>query len=347
MLTQNRQIQETIKFVSDKSFVLENGMELPSLEIGYSTLGKLNAQKDNVVWICHALTGSGNPLEWWSGLVGHRKLFDPRKYYIVCANMLGSCYGTTGPLSINPTTGEPYYGNFPAITNRDIVRANIELQKYLGIDRIHLCIGGSMGGQQVLEWSVFRPDVIDNVVLIATNAKHSPWGIAFNEAQRMAIEADPTIKNNSPQAGNSGLKAARAIGMLSYRSYQTFDKTQSDQEDNPSTFLASSYMRHQGDKLIRRFNSQSYMILLKAMDEHNVGRARGGLINALGKIKSRTLVIGISSDILFPICEQKFIANHVSGAAYREIVSDFGHDCFLIEYNQLTSLLKEFLYADH
>src|SRR6478609_606518 len=173
-------------FDHNTDFTLENGTVLPSIRIAYDTYGKLNEAKNNVVWVCHALTASSDVADWWKGLVGEGCLINPDKYFIVCANMLGSCYGSTGPTSINPATGAVYYSDFPQVTIRDIVQANILLRKHLGIEQIHLLMGGSMGGYQVLEWSVMEKELIKNLFLIATSPSESAWGVAVHTAQRLA-----------------------------------------------------------------------------------------------------------------------------------------------------------------
>ena len=325
-------------------FKLESGEELPELKLSYGTLGRLNENKDNVVWICHALTGNAEPDDWWSGLVGKGKFFDPEKYFIVCVNILGSCYGSTNALDTNPQTQKPFYHNFPLITIRDVANSLDLLRIFLGIDKIKLAIGGSMGAMQVLEWGIINPDAIENMVVIAVNAQHSAWGIAFNEAQRMAIEADQTWKEDHPEAGKNGMRAARALALLSYRNYATYELTQTDPDPNKiDDFQASSYERYQGEKLYRRFHAFSYWSLSKSMDSHNIGRGRGGIAAALQNIKSNTLVIGISSDFLFPASEQKSLAEQIPEAVYYEIDSIYGHDGFLIENEQISNCLHLFL----
>lgn len=332
------------KYLHPSAFPLESGATLKQLEIGYYTYGRLNKAKDNVIWICHALTGNADAADWWKGLVGPAKLFDPAKYFIVCANMLGSCYGTTGPNSKDPDTGKTYGRSFPLITIRDMVNAHQVLQNHLEIDHIKLAIGGSMGGQQVLEWAITDTHLFDKVCVLATNARHSPWGIAFNEAQRMAIEADPTIYDDHSEAGKMGLEAARAVAMLSYRNYHIFHQTQTDSTpDKIQDFRASSYQRHQGNKLYQRFNVLSYLTLSKAMDSQNVGRNRGEVEKALGRIKAKTLVIGIQSDLLFPIEEQILIANYVPAAQLEIIESPYGHDGFLVENEKIEAIIQPFL----
>ncbi|MDX1665837.1 MAG: homoserine O-acetyltransferase [Saprospiraceae bacterium] len=332
-------------YKTTEPFVLESGRQLPQLEVAYHTFGRLNERRDNVVWICHALTGSSDAADWWSGLVGEGKVFDPDEYFIVCSNMLGSCYGTTGPASPDPETEKKYGPGFPLITIRDMVEAHQHLARHLDIDQIAMAIGGSMGGQQVVEWAIMEPERFDKIALLATNARHSPWGIAFNEAQRMAIEAG--LEKGTKNSGNgfpTGLEAARAVAMLSYRNYDAFLKTQRENSgEKVDDFLASSYQRYQGSKLQDRFDVFSYITLSKAMDTHNVGRGRHGAKAALNKIAADALVIGIRSDMLFPVSEQIFLANHIPGAQLELIDSTYGHDGFLIEYEIIGGLLSSFL----
>lgn len=324
-------------------FELETGGSLQGFQLRYTTLGSLNTNRDNVIWIFHALTGNSDFTTWWSELFREGSVFDPRHYFIICANMLGGCYGSTGPLSIDPKTGKPFYHTFPFITNRDVINAFDLLRQQLGIERIHTLLGGSLGGQQSLEWAIAQPDVFQNIVPIACNAWHSPWGIAFNEAQRLAIEADPTWKESEARAGSEGLKAARAIGMISYRHYDTFLKTQQEKSaDKLEDFRAASYQRYQGQKLANRFNAFTYWILTKIMDSHHLGRGRTSAEAALKKIKARTLVVGIDSDILFPLNEQEYLANNIPNARLEVMKSLYGHDGFLVEFDQLNTILRKF-----
>jgi homoserine O-acetyltransferase len=328
----------------DQHFTLESGRHIAGLEIAYHTFGKLNPHKNNVVWVCHALTANSDVLDWWAGLFGDDNLFNPNEHYIICANVLSSPYGTTNPLSINPATGQPYYLDFPQCTIRDMVKAHILLANHLGIENIKVLIGGSLGGQQALEWSIIQPERIEHAVLIATNAKSSPWLIAFNESQRLAITADPTFYLGTADGGSNGLKAARSIALLSYRSYQTYNVTQQDNNDELiDEFKASSYQSYQGDKLVKRFNAYSYWYLSKAMDSNNVGRGRESVEAALELVKAKTLVIGISSDILYPVAEQQYLAKHIPNATYVEYDSIYGHDSFLVETEILTKTIDAFL----
>ena len=324
---------------------LESGASLPELTIAFSTYGKLNDKKNNVVWICHALTANSDVAEWWPGVIGSGHIIDPAKYFIVCANIIGSCYGTTGPLSINPATQQPYYNQFPFISIRDMVEAHILLRKHLGIENIFLLIGGSMGGYLAMEWCVTEKNIIDNLFLLATSATESAWGIATHTAQRLSIEADSTWLEPSAQAGAKGLKAARAIGMLTYRNYGIMVKQQADSDcEKMDEFKASSYINYQGDKLVSRFNAYSYWLLTKSMDSHNLARGRGGDNAAVLKsIRQNTLIIGISSDILCPLVEQQFLVNNIPLSTLIEIDSDYGHDGFMVEHLQISDCLEKWL----
>jgi homoserine O-acetyltransferase len=330
-------------FHYNQPFETEGGEILPSFQLKYTTAGRLNAERNNVVWICHALTGSSDFTDWWGGLFTADGPFDPSKHFIICANILGGCYGSTGPMSYHPQTGKPYYHNFPTLTIRDVVSAFDLLRQDLKIEKIHTLLGGSLGGQQVLEWAILKPEVFEFILPIACNAAHSPWGIAFNEAQRLAIQADPTWKENDPRAGIEGLKAARAIGMISYRQYQTYQETQSEKNNEVTDdFRASTYQRYQGDKLANRFNTYTYWLLSKVMDSHNVGRKRESIASALKAIKAKTLIIGIDSDVLFPLGEQHYLAEQIPGAKLEVISSLYGHDGFLVEFEHMKKIIKHF-----
>ncbi len=331
------------KYTHEKPFQLEGGVTLSSLEIVYNTYGTLNKEKNNVIWVCHALTANSDVFDWWKGLFGEKDFFNPEEYFIVCANNLGSCYGTTGPLTHNNEFNGALYSYFPSITIRDMVNAHELLRRHLGIEKIHTVIGGSQGGQQAVEWNILHPELFTNLVLVATNAQHSPWGIAFNESQRLAVKADRTYYSNNPEGGQKGLAAARSIALLSYRNYNTYCETQKeDSAEKTDDYNSSSYQRYQGEKLVKRFNAYSYVTLSKAMDSHNVGRGRESVEKALAKVKAKTLVVGISSDLLFPLTEQRFLANHIPVAFYSTIDSFYGHDGFLIETEKLTKELRKF-----
>lgn len=337
-------MKETHLYGHIETFELEAGGFLPGFQLQYTTTGRLNADRSNVIWVCHALTGNSDAADWWQGLFGAGGVFDSKDHFIVCANALGGCYGSTGPLSVNPFTGEPWYHTFPAVTSRDVVRAFDKLRESLGFSRIHTLIGGSLGGQQVLEWAIHRPDVFERIIPVACNAWHSPWGIAFNETQRMAIEQDPSWKEKIAHAGQSGIQVARAIAMLSYRTPAIYGKNQPE----PTTerlegYRAGSYQRYQGLKLSRRFNAYSYHLLSRMMDSHHVGRNRTSAEEALSSIRAATLVVGIDQDILFPAEEQRYLARHIPHSEYAEIHSSYGHDSFLVEFDQLNRIIHSFL----
>lgn len=337
-------------FSYKQTFTPESGRTLHGFHLAYTTLGKLNADKSNVVWIFHALTANSNPAEWWPGLVGEQKLFDPEKYFIVCVNMPGSSYGSIGPLDNDPLTDKPYYHNFPFFTTRDMARAYRLLKNELGLKKIHIGIGGSMGGQQLLEWAIEEPELFEFIFPIATNAEHSPWGVAFNASQRWCIENDPTWKEEHVDAGLEGMKAARSIALISYRHYETYFKSQhgftTETEGariDKKIFKAETYQRYQGEKLARRFNAFSYYFLSQGMDKHNVGRGRDSVRAALQSIKAKALVISISSDILFPTSEQELLAAYIPNAQLKVIDSYYGHDGFLLEYEAIETLVREFI----
>ena len=323
-------------FLSKTKFLLESGESLESFKLVYSVIGNQQAKK--TIWVCHALTGDANVSEWWSGLFGAGRVFDPAEYKIICANALGSCYGSTGPGELE----EPL--NFPNLTVRDLANAYQLLAEHLGILNVDVLIGASLGGQQAIEWAIQRPKFASKLILIASNAVHSPYGIAFNEAQRLALQADITF--GLPTGGAAGMKAARAVAMLSYRSYTDFGLKQVDEKREAFKFKASEYLKYQGDKFVQRFNPYSYKVLTHVMDSHDVSRGRETLESVLALIESKTLVVGVNSDLLFPLSEQVFLQKFIPNAELGVIHSPFGHDAFLIEYDQLSALIREFLVND-
>lgn len=339
-------------FTTDEPFRLEFGGVIERLEIAYHTFGTISERRDNVIWVCHALTANSDVADWWPHTVVEGGFLDPEKYFVVCANILGSCYGTTGPLSVSPATGHPYYGDFPAVTMRDVVKAHRMLADSLGLGHIHGLVGASVGGFQTLEWAAQEPSRFDSIVLLATAPKASPWTIAIDETQRMAIRADATFGEPSPEAGADGLAAARALGLLTYRGPEGYNLTQQDRPDAPcaipglpASHRACTYQRHQGEKLVRRFNAYSYMTILDTFDTHDIGRGRGGVATALRKIGeggSRIMVIGLSTDLVFTPAEMRELSEMIPGSEYREISSPLGHDGFLVEHGQLNSILVPF-----
>lgn len=328
----------------DSPFVLERGGELRNLEIAYSTFGTLNPKKDNVIWVCHALTANSDVADWWPHTVVKDGFLDPEKWFVICANIIGSHYGTTGPLSENPDTGKPYYSSFPKVTVRDMVRAHILLADYLGIKNIKCLVGSSLGGFQAMEWAIMQPERIEKLVLIATDTGVSPWAAGLNETQRMAIKADKTYGMDGKTAGMAGLAAARAIALLSYRGASGYNLSQKNNEDTPEfSHRVASYQNYQGEKLCRRFNVYSYMSILDAFDSHDIGRGRGKREDVLRNITARTACIAIPTDILFPPATMKNISELIPVAEYHEITSEFGHDGFLVEHAQLNKILNTFL----
>ena len=326
-----------------EKFSLECGGTIDNLEICYHISRDFCREEERnrkkVVWITHALTANSDPTDWWDVLVGEGKVLDPRKYPIVCANILGSCYGSTSPLSVNEATGKPYLLDFPKTTVRDVAKCHNILMEHLGIEKIDLLTGGSVGGVQALEWSIMFPCKINNLLLLACNSRFTPWGSAFNESMRMALYADPTFA--SGEGGKAGLAAARSIALISYRSFEGYNTTQYESdEDCIFPQRAGSYQRYQGKKLVDRFDAYSYLSMLNLTDSHNVGRGRGGVEKALGMVEARTVCIGIDSDGLFPVQEQKYMAEHIPGAVYRQITSAFGHDGFLLEWKQIKEVIE-------
>lgn len=334
------------KFTAPLPFETEGGAILPRIEVAYHTFGTLNADHSNVIWICHPMTSDSDVSDWWKGLFGPGRWLDPERYFIVCPNLPGSCYGSTGPLSPDPESGIPWYHDFPELTIRDMVKAQELLRAHLGIEKIYLLTGGSIGGQIALEWAIERPERFDYLILMATNARQSPWAIAFNETQRMAIATDPSWGQRNASAGLEGLKVARSVALLSYRHYHTYDLSHGKADtQHHRDFPAAHYQRYQGEKLARRFNAFTYWCMTKAMDSHHAGRGRGSLEAALGRVKAQTLVLSVLSDLLFPAEEQQFIARHIPGAIWAAVDSIYGHDGFLVETEAVADLVRRFMQA--
>jgi homoserine O-acetyltransferase/O-succinyltransferase len=324
----------------NKPFQLECGETLPGIDIGYTLYGPIEAGRP-LVWVFQAMTGNSDAADWWEELIGPGKTIDTDRHTVVCANVLGSCYGSTGAVSINPATGKPWLSTFPLITIRDMVAAHEILRKHLGITQIDLAIGGSLGAYQGLEWVIMQPGLIKKLVFIAASARTSAWVKAFSEAQRMALMADPTFTNGDPQGGHEGLKAARAMGMISYRSFEAFEKTQYDPENDAfDNFNASSYLQYQGQKLVNRFNPHVYWTTTKSLDSHDVGRHRGGVAKTLAGIsQTQVCCISIRTDILFPVSEVAEVATMIPGATHETIDSLYGHDGFLVKNERLNEIV--------
>lgn len=326
-----------------ENITLENGESLITPQIQYHSYGKINKDGSNVIWVCHALTGNSDVLDWWPSLFGDESHYNPQDYFIICANILGSHYDTTGPLSIDPLTDKPYYHSFPKITIRDMVAMHIKLADHLNIKKIHLLIGGSMGGHQALEWSIIEPSRINNLCLLASSAVISPWAAAFNQTQRTAIENDSSWLLESADAGKKGLSNARAIALLSYRNQMIYNETQKELSDERIySSKAASYQNYQGQKLVKRFNAFSYWHLAKAMDSHNVGRGRESVNAALSQVKASTLIISVEGDLLFPQPDQLELKHGIIDSKHVIIDSQYGHDGFLIEGKKIEKKLMNF-----
>lgn len=334
-------MSEIIIYNHNEPFLLESGESLAYIDIAYSTSGTLNAARNNVVWICHALTANSDAESWWPGLVGHGCVIDPDKYFIVCSNVLGSCYGTTGPVSINPTTSELYGLDFPQFTVRDVVNVQLLLASHLNINTVELLMGGSFGGSQALELALSKNWQIVHLLLIATGAKETAWGIAIHETQRLALTADATFTDTNADAGANGLKAARGIGLLTYRTFEAYNSKQTDHDGRTDNFKAASYIQHQGKKLVKRFHSHCYWYLTKCLDTHHVGRGRGGLENALSQLDIPTTIITMEGDMLIPESEQKYLARYIRESVYYKILSSYGHDGFLIESKAIGDIIQK------
>lgn len=333
------------KIAIDEPFVFENGEELPGLELVYHTSDREYRPGDKVVWICHALTGNSDPEDWWPQMTGPGRLFDPQRHYVVCVNMLCSPYGSSSPASVDSRTGRPYMLTFPKTTVRDIVKANILVRRHLGIEKIDLMIGPSIGGFQALEWVIMEPDVVKKAVFLATATCVTPYMTAFNESQRMAIEADPTFLEAADLSGGGrGLACARSMALISYRTFDGYNLTQKEpDEDFMFASRACSYQRYQGKKMVDRFDAYCYWYLSYTLDSQNVGRGRGGIVPALERIKASCTVISIDSDVLFPPKHGKATASAIRDAGYHELSSLFGHDGFLLETDALVRIIEPIL----
>lgn len=327
-------------------FITESGFQLDEPVIAYQTWGKLNHRRDNVVIVCHALTGNTSADDWFGGLFGSGSPIDPSRHFIICTNVLGSCYGTTGPTSLNPATGKAYQADFPIVTIRDIVRFQQQLLDELQITGIEMVIGGSMGGMQALEFCVMD-DRVQSAVFIGMGKSHSPWAIGISHAQRQAIINDANWKGgfySDDKKPEKGLALARMIAMNSYRHPVDYDqKFTRNRQDGNGQFQVESYLTYQGEKLADRFDPVSYVRLTQAMDSHDVARGRSSYSQVLGGINIPTLVIGIDSDLLYPTREQHELARLLPNARYRNLVSAHGHDAFLIEFDQMRRIIASFL----
>ena len=334
---------------------LESGDVLRDVPVKYRTWGELNDAGTNAVVVCHALTGDADATEWWSDLVAPGRAIDTERYFVVCANALGSPYGTASPVTDDPETGRRYGPDFPCITPRDTVRLHHRLLWSLGVRQVATAIGGSMGGMHVLEWAFHGP-FVRSLVPVAVGGRHSPWQIGWSEAQRQAIFADPNwnggrYADDAPPA--RGLSVARMMAMVSYRSRPSFEARfgRELQPENGTPFpdgppfKVENYLRYQGEKLVGRFDANCYVSLTRQMDAHDVSRGRGDYRDVLASIDQPALVIGIESDVLYPVEEQRELAGTLPNATLQVIDSPHGHDGFLIEQDALARHLTPWLQA--
>jgi homoserine O-acetyltransferase len=346
--------------------VLESGQVLPNVTVAYETYGELNNEANNGILVCHALTGDAlaagkdenGTTGWWDDMIGPGKTFDTNKYFVLCSNVLGGCQGTTGPASINPETNKPWGMSFPVISIKDMVKVQHKLVELLGIKKLKFVAGGSMGGMQVLEWAVMYPELVENIIPIATSARLSAFGIAYNDVGRRAIIQDPDWQGGDYYPGLgpvNGLSLARMIATITYKSDESFSlrfgrnlaTPAKEMFDKESCFEVESYLRYQGQKLTKRFDANCYLYLIKAMDLHDISRGIGTLEQALNRFQGKSLVVGINSDFLYPICEQRQIVTILyrlgKYVEYYEINSPYGHDAFLIEFEQMEKGLRNFV----
>ena len=357
-------------FAEDEPFCLESGETLSPVRLAYETYGALNADRSNAILICHALSGSahaagyldGDPtkLGWWEECIGPGKAFDTDRFFVICSNVIGSCYGSTGPASINPATGKPYGLNFPVVTIGDMVRAQAKLIDHLGIERLLCVAGGSMGGMQVLEWAARHPQRVRSAIPIATTAHHSPMLIAFSEVGRQAIYADPAWNRgdyyDKPQKPDAGLAVARMIGHITYLSEESmqmkFGRRLQGLEkygyEFETEFEVESYLKYNGHKFTRRFDANSYLYITKAMDYFDLAQPTGSLAAAFANATHiKFLVISFTSDWLYPSYHSKELVSALTAVGadvtYLDVKSSWGHDAFLLEVDTMTHLVGSFL----
>jgi homoserine O-acetyltransferase len=365
--------RQFVQFPHDRPFALDTGVALRDVTVAYETWGELDDRATNAVLICHAWTGDshaagpggrGHPSEgWWDDVVGPGKAIDTDRWFVVCANVLGGCQGSTGPASLHPDDGKPYGSRFPVVTVRDMVRAQARLANHLGIEVWHSVIGGSMGGMQVLEWAITFPQRVRSIIPIATCAQATAQQIAWGAIGRRSIQLDPAWNGGDyydaePGHGPAqGLAVARMVAQVTFRSDNIFtDRFGREPADGAQLngrldlwqrFEVERYLDHHGDKLIRRFDTNSYLIIGKAMDLHDVGRGRGGLKSAMARIRVPTLTMGIWSDMLYPSYQQQQIAELLRAngtpSEYIEIDSPHGHDAFLINFELVGEPISRFL----
>ncbi|MBL4576813.1 MAG: homoserine O-acetyltransferase [Opitutaceae bacterium] len=361
-----------VDFVSREPFLYESGSEIPGFSLRYETYGHLNEAKSNVVLISHALTADHhcagiNSLQdrkpgWWNNMIGPGKPIDTNRFFVICSNCLGGCQGSTGPTSINPETGRPYQLEFPFVSIRDMVKAQKRLLDHLGVSKLHAVVGGSMGGMQVLQWAIEYPDLVERILPMATTSRQGSQAIAFNEVGRQAIMQDPEWmqgnykENVGPRVG---LAIARMMAHITYLSDKGMDmkfgrRRRSKNSDTNFSFdvdfEVESYLRYQGQSFINRFDANTYLYFTKALDYFDLEGQYGSLEKAFEGLQSKVLVIGFTSDWLFPPEGNREIVLAMlragKDASYAEIALDFGHDSFLVESPDLYELVRAFLDSD-
>jgi len=353
---------------SPNKFKMDNGLELGPITVAYETYGELNEARDNVLLVTHALTASAHAAGkhspdddypgWWDVMIGPGRAFDTDKYFVICSNILGSCYGTTGPSSINPETDKPYGMTFPLVTVRDMVRVQKELIDHLGVKRLKSVIGGSMGGMQALEWALLYPDIVDSIILVASGAVSNPQSIAIHKVGIRAIIDDSNWDGGDYYGGegpDKGLAIARMIGHITYLHHnwlwEKFGRKHSDPENMKlklgSKFDIENYLEYQGEKFVERFDANSYIYIMRAIDLYDGSEGYESLEKSFERIKcKKVFVSSFTSDWLFPTYQSKEIvqalkSNNVD-VQYEEIESPYGHDSFLLEYKELTQYIKGF-----
>lgn len=318
---------------------LESGVTLGSVSVAYQTWGQLAPGGDNAVLVCHALTGSADVSDWWAALVSEGGALDPAHDFVVCSNVLGSCYGTTGPGAPQWDAAFGDRPEDPAVTIRDVVHVQRQLLAALGVRRLRLVIGGSMGGMQALEWALLYPEMVDAIAVLAAPAVHAPWAVALCEAQRQAIFADSEWPHGRAARG---LATARMMAMVSYRSARSFDIRFAAGRQDPTQPSVTSWLHRHGEKLVDRFDARTYVTLSHVLDSQDVGRGRGGVQAALASVRTPALVVGIDSDILYHPCEMQALADGLPNGELFWLSSPHGHDAFLIEQDIVLRAVKDF-----
>lgn len=356
----NRSFMQAVSVASAESpFSLVSGEELSEVTVAYETYGTLSSAKDNAILVVHALTGDSHPAAhcaedeegWWDLLVGPGRPLDTDRFFIICSNVLGGCQGTTGPASPEPATGRPYGMRFPAVTIRDMVNVQKAMLEKLGINHLALVIGGSMGGMQALEWAVSHPGFADAIVAIAAPGYASPQSIAYNRVGRQAVMLDPDWQEGNYYGGPGpvrGLSVARAVGMITYQSEQSMTNKFA-RRLRDGQFEVENYLDYQGRCLVERFDANSYLYLLRALDMHDLGSGYASYKAALARIEAKVLVVGVTSDILYPAQQQIELVQALKSlgvrAEYAEVDSPHGHDGFLIDFDLLQPILTNFIAA--